>query len=39
MKDMNAIAKAATKNSLTAVRKKYTQDKYGAVAQIEPVEL
>ncbi|KAG8470887.1 hypothetical protein KFE25_009308 [Diacronema lutheri] len=39
MKDMNAIVKAASKNSLTAVRKKYSQDKLSAVALIEPVEL
>lgn len=39
MKDMNAIAKAASKNSLAAVRKKYSQDKYSAVATIETVEI
>lgn len=39
MKDMNAIAKAAPKNSLSAVRKKYSQDKYGAVAHVPTVEL
>lgn len=39
IKDMNAIAKAAGKNSLAAVRKKYTQEKFGGVAQIETVEV
>jgi cyclin B len=39
MKDLNAIVKAAPKNSLTAVRKKYTQEKYACVAQIAPIEV
>ena len=39
MKDMNQILKAAPKNSLTAVRKKYSQEKYSGVAHIQSVEV
>ncbi|KAJ1628597.1 cyclin-like protein [Pavlovales sp. CCMP2436] len=39
MKDMNAIVKAAAKNTLIGVRKKYSQEKYNSVGLILPVEL
>jgi len=39
VKDMNAIVKNAPKNTLVAVRKKYSQEKYGGVAHIQPVDL
>jgi len=39
VKDMNAILKSAPKNSLTAVRKKYSQDKYAGVAHIPAIDV
>ena len=39
VRDMNALHKGAPANSLQAVRKKYAQEKHGAVSAIPPANL
>lgn len=39
VRDINALHKAAASNSLQAVRKKYAQEKHGAVSGIPPANL
>ena len=39
VRDMNALHKNAPANSLQAVRKKYAQEKHGAVSAIPPANL
>ena len=39
VRDMNQVHKDAPKNNLQAVRKKYAQEKHGAVAGIPPANL
>lgn len=37
--DVNALLKKVNKSSLKAIKKKYTQPKFGEVANLEPVDL
>ena len=39
VRDINGLHKAAATNSLQAVRKKYAQEKHGAVSGIPPANL